>query len=248
MDAVIRRALPADARALTRVAHAAKRHWKYPEDWIRRWRDALTVTRRFVEHHPVYCVVHGARVLGFYGLSGVGPTRELEHFWVARERIGHGIGARMFEHAVATLPPVDAIAPRLGCATTTVFRRLRSFAIPVRPTGPIPRRHIHEIRWDPEVAYAVGLIATDGNLSRDGRHMSVTSKDQDLIETLRRCLRLSNSISRIQNRTGNFYHKVQWCDRRLYDWLLSIGLTPAKSLTLGPLAVPDECFAAFFRG
>ncbi len=34
MDAVIRRALPADARALTRVAHAAKRHWKYPEDWI----------------------------------------------------------------------------------------------------------------------------------------------------------------------------------------------------------------------
>ena len=135
---------------------------------------------------------------------------------------------------------VDAIAPRLGCATTTVFRRLRSFAIPVRPTGPIPRRHIHEIRWDPEVAYAVGLIATDGNLSRDGRHMSVTSKDRDLIETLRRCLRLSNSISRIQNRTGNFYHKVQWCDRGLYDWLLSIGLTPAKSLTLGPLAVPDE--------
>ena len=92
---------------------------------------------------------------------------------------------------------VDAIAPRLGCATTTVFRRLRSFAIPVRPTGPIPRRHIHEIRWDPEVAYAVGLIATDGNLSRGGRHMSVTSKDRDLIETLRRCLRLSNSISRI---------------------------------------------------
>ena len=78
--------------------------------------------------------------------------------------------------------------------------------------------------------------------------MSVTSKDRDLIETLRRCLRLSNSISRIQNRTGNFYHKVQWCDRGLYDWLLSIGLIPAKSLTLGPLAVPDEYFADFFRG
>jgi GNAT superfamily N-acetyltransferase len=103
MDAVIRRALPADARALTRVAHAAKRHWKYPEDWIRRWRDALTVTRRFVEHHPVYCAVRGARLLGFYALSGVGPTRELEHFWVAPEHIGRGVGARMFEHAVATL-------------------------------------------------------------------------------------------------------------------------------------------------
>mgnify|MGYP001599681049 FL=1 len=32
---MIWRALPSDAYTLTRVAHAAKRHWKYPEDWIR---------------------------------------------------------------------------------------------------------------------------------------------------------------------------------------------------------------------
>jgi GNAT superfamily N-acetyltransferase len=114
MDAVIRRALPADARALTRVAHAAKRHWKYPEDWIRRWRDALTVPRRFVEHHAVYCAVRGARVLGFYALSGVGRTRELEHFWVAPEDIGHGIGAEMFRHALATLRADDARVLRIA--------------------------------------------------------------------------------------------------------------------------------------
>ena len=114
MDAVIRRALPADARALTRVAHAAKRHWKYPEDWIRRWRDALTVTRRFVEHHPIYGAVRGARLLGFYALSGVGPTRELEHFWVAPEQIGRGVGARMFEHAVATLRADSARVLRIA--------------------------------------------------------------------------------------------------------------------------------------
>lgn len=29
---------------------------------------------------------------------------------------------------------------------------------------------------------------------------------------------------------------------------MNIGLTPAKSLTLGPLAVPDAYFADFFRG
>jgi len=114
MDAVIRRALPADARARTRVAHAAKRHWKYPEDWIRRWRDALTVTRRFVEHHPIYGAVRGARLLGFYALSGVGPTRELEHFWVAPEQIGRGVGARMFEHAVATLRADSARVLRIA--------------------------------------------------------------------------------------------------------------------------------------
>ena len=36
--------------------------------------------------------------------------------------------------------------------------------------------------------------------------------------------------------------------RVFYDWLISLGLTPAKSLTLGPLGVPDEYFVDFFRG
>jgi hypothetical protein len=38
-------------------------------------------------------------------------------------------------------------------------------------------------------------------------------------------------------------------DRTFHDWLGSIGLTPAKSLTLGPLAaIPDQYFEDFFRG
>lgn len=103
MDVVIRRAWPADARALTRVAHAAKRHWGYPEDWLRLWRDALTVTPAFIERRPVWCAVRGAAVLGFYALSGSGATRELEHCWVLPTHIGRGVGARLFAHAVATL-------------------------------------------------------------------------------------------------------------------------------------------------
>ena len=42
--------------------------------------------------------------------------------------------------------------------------------------------------------------------------------------------------------------QLSWRDRALYVWLSEIGLTPAKSLSLGPLAVPDQCFADFFRG
>ena len=61
------------------------------------------MTPQFVERHRVYCAVAGARVLGFYALLGVGGTRELEHFWGAPQDMGHGVGARMFAHAVATL-------------------------------------------------------------------------------------------------------------------------------------------------
>ena len=43
------------------------------------------------------------------------------------------------------------------------------------------------------------------------------------------------------------YSRLQWGDRRFYLWLRQIGLAPAKSLTLGPLSVPDTYFADFFR-
>jgi hypothetical protein len=100
--------------------------------------------------------------------------------------------------------------------------------------------------WSPEVAYAVGLIATDGCLSRDGRHVTVSSKDTDLLETLRQCLGLRASVTPYG--AGSRCHHVQWSDRRFYDWLVGIGLSPAKSLTLGRLSIPDAHFADFFRG
>lgn len=103
MDVVIRRARPSDAPALTRVAHAAKRHWKYPDGWIRLWRDALTVTPGFVARHAVCCAIRGASLAGFYALSGDGPVRELEHLWVLPAHIGRGVGAQLLAHAVAML-------------------------------------------------------------------------------------------------------------------------------------------------
>ena len=69
----------------------------------------------------------------------------------------------------------------------------------------------------------------------------------DQVETFRRCLRLEAPISQIPSAAG-IHDKVQWCDRGLYDWFLDVGLTPAKSRTIGPLAIPDGLFADFFRG
>jgi hypothetical protein len=145
------------------------------------------------------------------------------------------------------------IARRLGCAEITVLRRLRRFGIPARPRGPQPgqgaRRNdpfsISRSSWAPEIAYVVGLMATDGNLSRERWGLSLASNDIDLLDTARRCLHLKSSITPYTN--CRCYH-IQWRDRDFYDWLVELGLTPAKSLTLGPLLVPDEYFADFFRG
>ena|SRR3989344_1382183 len=114
----------------------------------------------------------------------------------------------------------------------------------MRPLGKI------STRWSPDLAYAIGLITTDGCLSKDGRHIDFTSKDYALVETFRDCLGISNQITKkTSGYTGkkNAFH-IQFGDVLFYKWLVGIGLTPKKSLTLGPLEIPEKYFFDFLRG
>ncbi len=103
--------------------------------------------------------------------------------------------------------------------------------------------------WSHELAYAIGLLATDGCLSVDGRHFDLTSKDNEQLENFLRCLGIKNRISKKRSGfSGKLYPRVQFGDVRFYRFLLDIGLTPAKSKTLGKLSIPDKYFFDFLRG
>ncbi len=148
---------------------------------------------------------------------------------------------------------IEKIAAAVGLAPTTVRRRMTDLGLAPRRRGPVaghPRRRSSpdqcSCQWTPEVAYVVGLIATDGCLSRRQGLVTLTSKDMDLLETAARCLGVKYRITLSTNPRP--CGRLQWRDTSFHRWLLDIGLTPAKSLTLGPLAVPDEYFADFLRG
>ena len=100
------------------------------------------------------------------------------------------------------------------------------------------------------MAYAVGLIATDGCLYKDGRHMSLTTKDLDLAHTFQKCLGIRVKIG--YKRSGFTGRKdcrnVQFGDVVFYRWLVDIGLTPNKSKTIPKLKIPDRYFFDFLRG
>ena len=98
---IIRRAKNTDADALTTVAHAAKRHWNYPEAWIRQWRDQLTLSAVYIDEHRVFLIQVDDAIGGFYSLNGNGSTLELDHLWVDPAHIGKGLGRRLLEHATA---------------------------------------------------------------------------------------------------------------------------------------------------
>ena len=115
--------------------------------------------------------------------------------------------------------------------------------------GPKPKRR--EVVWSPELAYAIGLMATDGSLSIDGRHLDFTSNDKEQIRRLMKCfdlkgLKIGTKRSSMPRRNESY--RVQWGNVRLYDFLLSVGLTPNKTKTIGCLAIPDAYFFDFLRG
>jgi hypothetical protein len=116
-------------------------------------------------------------------------------------------------------------------------------------TGAKPRR-TEPIEWSADLAYVVGLIASDGCLYNDGRHINVTSKDLEQLENVKRILELSVKIGRKSSEKSKekIYRTIQFGDVVLYRWLESIGITSNKSKTIGELAVPDDVFFDFLRG
>lgn len=114
--------------------------------------------------------------------------------------------------------------------------------------GPQSRRD-KPVVWSPEVAYGVGLVATDGCLSKDGRHIDLTSKDVEQLENFKKCFDLSAPISyKVSGYTGKQTPHVQVSDVVLYKFLQGTGLTPAKTKTIAALIIPEEYFFDFLRG
>jgi GNAT superfamily N-acetyltransferase len=101
------RAKPEDAEMLTDIAHAAKRHWGYPENWIAAWRKILTMRPEFIAENTAYCAVEDDRAIGFYVLTTEDDGLHLDHLWILPRAMRRGVGRALFEHAVAT-------ASRLG--------------------------------------------------------------------------------------------------------------------------------------
>lgn len=105
------------------------------------------------------------------------------------------------------------------------------------------------MKWNSNLAYAVGLIATDGNLSKDGRHIDLTSKDLEQIKTFLKAIKSKAKITlKSSGYSQKKYYRTQFSDVKFYRFLLKIGLTPAKSKTIGELKFPNKYFADFLRG
>lgn len=107
-----------------------------------------------------------------------------------------------------------------------------------------------KILWSPNFAYAIGLIVSDGNLSKDKRHISFKSAEKEMIENFKDALKLNNKISK-SARGGEKtkkYLNVYFGDVVFYAFLNKIGISSVKSKTIKSVKVPNKFFADFLRG
>ena len=114
LAATIRRARPSEADNLSELALRSKGHWGYDADFLAACRDDLTLSPEDIASSAVY--VHDGEdvALGYYRLllqdDGVA---ELDALFVEPAAMGHGVGRRLWQHAVVT-------AAELGCSELVI--------------------------------------------------------------------------------------------------------------------------------
>lgn len=112
----------------------------------------------------------------------------------------------------------------------------------IKPKGKV------KLEWSSNFAYAIGLLASDGCLYKDGRHISLTSLDLEQLNNFNKALDIKVKISTKQAAIGRSCTHIQFSDALFHRFLISIGVTPAKSKTISKIDVPKKYFFDFLRG
>ena len=104
-------------------------------------------------------------------------------------------------------------------------------------------------KWSPEMAWILGLIFTDGNLSNSGV-VNLTSVDLELLEKVKYLL---DSRIHIRKKTqsydkSKYIYLLQFGHEKMTQNLKKLGLTIRKSLTMTFPDIPEEYVRHFIRG
>jgi len=148
-----------------------------------------------------------------------------------------------------------AIGAKFGCDGLTVIARLRDYGIPLKARGWHKLvRYVPDSLLDnwpcADLAYVVGLIASDGNLQKQNNCMILVSTDRELVDLSAFILKLEEPHITVadQGFPRKPAYMLQVCDHRFRAFLEELGLTPQKTYTIGALAIPDAVFRDFLRG
>lgn len=152
---------------------------------------------------------------------------------------------------IARLYGVSRVSVWKYCKDERLTRRGRSEArLEAQKKGKVPQSffNINDnffSNWSPEMAYVLGLIATDGCISRSGA-VSLCINDKDLLETVKKAMGSEHDIKYYGRQEG--LYSFNFSRQSLTEDLNRLGIFPDKSLTIRFPDVPDAFLIDFIRG
>ncbi|MCK4462699.1 MAG: hypothetical protein KAU58_00115 [Candidatus Omnitrophica bacterium] len=156
---------------------------------------------------------------------------------------------------IARLYGVSRVAVWKYCRASGLTRRNRSEArLEAQKKEKVPQRYIY-IKdkffsvWNSEMAYILGLLMTDGCLSRAQKgsyRISLCLNDKELLEKVAKTMGSDHAI--VLSKYQKSLYIFIFGRRRLIEDLMILGMKPRKSLNLRFPEVPKEYLRDFIRG
>jgi hypothetical protein len=157
---------------------------------------------------------------------------------------------------------INNIAEIIGFGYEKTRKLLLKEGVVFRPKGSWNREHksLHSIDVDyfkyidtGEKAYWLGVLVSDGNISRDGNKVSLASKDLDLINKFREAIKSTHAVSLVKSydkRTDKTYERytIQVASKEFASNLIDKGVTCLKSYSCFYPKIDDALNYHFIRG
>jgi len=152
---------------------------------------------------------------------------------------------------IARLYGASRVAIWKYCRDVRLTRRNRSEArLEAQKRNKVPQNYfdINEgffSKWSPEMAYVLGLVITDGCVSKTS-DISLNMNEKELLEKVRNVMCSQHKVALSKHQEGLYcFHFAR---ERLVKDLAGLGVLPRKSLNVKFPAVPDAFLKDFIRG
>jgi len=152
------------------------------------------------------------------------------------------------------------IAKVYSVSRTAIYKKLKRYSITQRSKsearieaqkqGKLPQEFfdINEnffCDWSPEMAYVLGLVITDGCISRTGA-VSLSMNDLELLEKVKKTMGSAHKIIPSKHQKGLYYY--HFSREKIAQDLEGLCVVPRKSLIVKFPQVPRDYLPDFIRG
>lgn len=101
MKVSIKKAEISDIHELNKISVESKKHWNYPQEWIEKWWDELTLREKDFLDQSIYKLVdRNGIIIGFCLMKEHKNEYEIMHLWIKPSNIRKGYGKYLLNESI----------------------------------------------------------------------------------------------------------------------------------------------------